>query len=128
MLRVKLPSAGSSVWRSTGLSLTIQTSAAAPPDCMAIAATSAPEPMRAKPPGMICQPFAVRAAKTRSDIGRGTSLPSTQAGVVDSVTTSWPTSFGPSELNQSVIESLAAARNDEPSTDSPLSSKKGARE
>lgn len=67
--------------------------------CMAMAETLLPEPMRAKPPGMICQPSRVRAAKTRSDIGRGTSLPSTKAGVVESVTASWPTSLAPSVVS-----------------------------
>ena len=91
MLRVKLSSDGSSVDQLTGLSETIQTSATEPPFCMAMAETSSLAPMRAKPPGMICQPSRVRAAKTRRLIGLGASLPPTKAGVVESLTTSWPT-------------------------------------
>ena len=91
---------GSMVTGSTGASLTTQTSAAEPPRCMAIAVGSAVRPMRAKPPGITCQPAAVRARKTRRLIGRGTSRPSTKAGVVESVTASWPTSAAPSASSQ----------------------------
>jgi hypothetical protein len=79
-------------------------------------------------PGMICQPLSVRAAKTRRLIGLGTSLPSTRTGVVDSLTTSWPTSLAPSDASHSAIDSCAVLRSEEPSTDWPLSSKKGRRE
>ncbi len=128
MLRVKLSSAGRSVVRSTGFSETIQTSAAEPPACMAIAAASAPLPMRAKPPGMIFQPSERAGGKdAQAHRSRCAACRSTQAGVVDSVTTSWPTSLAPSVSSQSAIEALAVSRRDEPSTDWPLSSKKGRR-
>ena len=61
--------------------------------------------MRQKPPGITCQPDAVRAAKTRSAKGLGTrrrpSGPRSQDGVVESGLGSWPTAllivrFGPS--------------------------------
>ncbi len=83
---------------------------------MAIAVGSAVRPMRAKPPGITCQPLGVRARNTRTLIGRGTSRPSTKAGVVESVTASCPTRRAPSASSQAAMFSRAAPRNWPPCT------------
>ena len=85
---------------STRRGLTTQTSAAVPPCCMPIALGSGAWPMRAKPPCITCQPRGVRARNTRRLIGRGSRRPSTKAGVVESITDSWPTRLGPSASSQ----------------------------
>ena len=63
------------VTASTGLSLTTQTSATVPPLRIEMARESGLLPTRAKPPGMACQPLAVRARNTLIVIGRGTRPP-----------------------------------------------------
>jgi hypothetical protein len=52
--------------------------------------------MRAKPPGMTCQPSRGAGGEDAQRHRRGTSSPWMKAGVVESVTASWPTSFSPS--------------------------------
>ena len=66
--------------------------------------------MRAKPPCITCQPCGVRARNTRRLIGRGSSRPSTKAGVVDSITASWPTRLAPSASSQASKLSRASGR------------------
>ena len=96
---------------STGRLEITQTSAAVPPRCMAMALASGVLPMRAKPPCMTSQPLGVRARKTRRLMGRGTRTPFCQAGVVERVTVSWPTSSAPSASSQASKEARALARN-----------------
>ena len=82
---------GRSVTISAGLSPSTQTSAERTPSPMEKARASGSSEMRQKPPGITRQPSGVAAAKTRKVKGRGESRPSSQKGVVESFTTSWPT-------------------------------------
>ncbi len=73
--------------------------------------------MRAKPPGITRQPSGVAAAKTRRVNGRGVSLPPRQTGVVESRTTSCPTTSTPRARMRATSASRAGPRRSAPSTE-----------
>ena len=82
---------GSRVEASTGFWASTQTSADSTPSPIETARASGWSEIRQNPPGITRQPSGVAAQYTRKTNGRGSSLSSTQRGVVDRRTTSCPT-------------------------------------
>ena len=87
--------AGSNVVSATGLSDSTQASPVRPPRCRLTARASASSATRTKPPGITRQPSLTRARNSRKVNGRGSSLPSRQTGMVESVTASLATKSMP---------------------------------
>ena len=86
------------------------------PTCRLMARASAWSATRTKPPGITCQPSPVRASISRRMKGRGTRLPFSHTGVVDSVTASCATKSTPRRPISSISAARAGASSSLPST------------